>query len=394
MNFIRRNGMAYYIIIMLGMPQALQSALTADMIISAKYGADWRQKDVTSLIKSNVGKAIPVTNDFFQGDPASGTVKQLVITYKDPVGNQKNMQFNEGSSAILDLPAVDSQVAASMIIKATYGADSGQTDVTGIIKSNMGSSIPVTNDFFHGDPAQNMVKRLIITYKDAAGNQKNAPFIEGNDAVLTLENFASRSENSFNNISFVNDSDKTVYICRDRDDQGAVAPKAAQCFGPEFFKDATGTPSPRYFKISFSKKSCSDTPDTKYALAPNRNYRITTTAALKTEEPWFGGCPPLTLDQQAREQKTGGILTPVTSGLAVLGDDIKSGAIKGFDATSNFFTQTTPAAVQDAYNKTATYISQNAVGGFSSVSQGVSAIGSGLKSAAESVGRALNPSNW
>lgn len=183
-----------------------------------------------------------------------------------------------------------------------------------------------------------------------------------------------------NNISFVNDSDKKVYLCRDKDSLGVIEPKATACYGEEFFKGTFSKPMPRYFKISFSDKPCTETPDVKYALATGKNYRITTQAALKTEENWPNGCPLLTPAQQAAEAASGGVLQKVVGGSMVLADDIKGGVLKGWDETKGFITDTAPNAVKDAYKKTADFITKD-VG--SKFEQFGSSVASGATTAAE-----------
>lgn len=196
----------------------------------------------------------------------------------------------------------------------------------------------------------------------------------------------TRFAQAYNNISFVNDSDKKVYLCRDKDSLGIVEPKATVCYGESFFKGTYSKPMPRYFKISFSDKPCTETPDVKYALATGKNYRITTQAALKTEEKWVNGCPPLTPAQQQLESMSGGVLEKVVGGSAVLVDDIKGGVLKGWNETTGFITNTAPSAVKDAYQKTADFITKDVGNKFS---QFGSSIESGAVTAAEKTKQGL-----
>lgn len=195
----------------------------------------------------------------------------------------------------------------------------------------------------------------------------------------TLVGMTTRAH-AYNNISFVNDSDKKVYLCRDKDSLGVIEPKATVCYGEAFFKGTFKKPMPRYFKISFSDKPCTENPDTKYALAPRKNYRITTKVALKTDEKWLNGCPPLTPAQQAAEAMSGGVLEKVIGGSMVLADDIKGGVLKGWNETTGFITNTAPNAVKDAYSKTADFITKDVGNKFA---QFGSAIESGAVTAAE-----------
>lgn len=211
----------------------------------------------------------------------------------------------------------------------------------------------------------------------------------------------TRDTQAYNNISFVNDSDKKVYLCRDKDSLGVIEPKATVCYGEAFFKGTFSKPMPRYFKISFSDKPCTENPDVKYALATGKNYRITTQAALKTDEKWFNGCPPLTPAQQTAEAASGGVLEKVVGGSAVLADDIKSGVLKGWDETKGFITNTAPNAVKDAYQKTADFITKDVGNKFSQfgssiesgavtaaekTKQGLEAAGTGIKDVANKAG--------
>ena len=78
-------------------------------ILRATYGAGDTTKDVTNIIKKNVGK-LPIVklasssyNSSFGGDPAPGVVKQLVVEYKIN-GTKGTASFNENSPIVLPMP--------------------------------------------------------------------------------------------------------------------------------------------------------------------------------------------------------------------------------------------------------------------------------------------------
>jgi hypothetical protein len=95
-----------------------------------------------------------------------------------------------------------------------------------------------------------------------------------------------------NNVAFINDSDKPVYVYSDKEFQVEVPPKGAQCLGIEFFKGTGTKPTFRYFKLYHQKPvTFTEEPLLKKVLAPNKNYRVTTQAILPIEEKWPKGCP-------------------------------------------------------------------------------------------------------
>lgn len=78
-------------------------------VVRATYGAGEKSKDVTAILKKSVGKlpivslASPSYNASFGGDPAPGTVKQLVVQYKMN-GRDGRATFDENSMIILPMP--------------------------------------------------------------------------------------------------------------------------------------------------------------------------------------------------------------------------------------------------------------------------------------------------
>lgn len=94
-------------------PQTLTKAvIPEDSIVRATYGAGDRTIDVTDRIRSALGKILRVANDYFQSDPAPGTVKELVIVYRDHSGNEKTATFREGRTiSLASLEALDEQSA-------------------------------------------------------------------------------------------------------------------------------------------------------------------------------------------------------------------------------------------------------------------------------------------
>ena len=123
--------------------------------------------DATAQITAMVAEgnyALSVTNGFFGGDPAFGTVKQLRIRYQRG-GVTLTKIFPEKS--VVTLPA---DLTIPVIVSARYESVANPTtkfrDVTTVLTSQASSafSMVVNNANFGPDPAVNQVKRLTLHY--------------------------------------------------------------------------------------------------------------------------------------------------------------------------------------------------------------------------------------
>jgi hypothetical protein len=143
-------------------------------IMRAQYGADYRFRDVTELLNSQIQGdrlRIRVTNDTMGGDPAEERPKTLIVSY---VYNGEQGRTTVNEKDYLDLPGATSSWpgfggtgGSLQVLRALYGAGDRNTDVTGRVASQLrGDSLNmlVTNDAMGGDPAQGQPKRLKVIY--------------------------------------------------------------------------------------------------------------------------------------------------------------------------------------------------------------------------------------
>ncbi len=149
-------------------------------ILKAYYGAYWHTDnhfvDVTSILKN---KPLPFTlnvtngstNVLFNGDPAKGVYKVVVIKYRDKKGNDGTYVVYAGSGTVTISDTILAPRRPYKIISASYGANGNNWDVTDMCDANIeqlfkgGKNM---RNYFNGDPAYGSVKKLVITYMDLA----------------------------------------------------------------------------------------------------------------------------------------------------------------------------------------------------------------------------------
>lgn len=111
--------------------------------------------------------------------PKAAEIMRNIITAST---NEKTK--TEAQSVRDRLSGIDEGV---VIVKATYGAGEQQADVTEKVRQLSGGStildIGMYNSAF-GDPASNVVKKLVITYRIKDGAEKTVEFAENASAVL------------------------------------------------------------------------------------------------------------------------------------------------------------------------------------------------------------------
>jgi len=141
-------------------------------IMRAQYGADYRYRDVTDLLSSQIQNDtlnLQITNATMGGDPAEDKRKILAVSYlyQGEIGrivvNEKEYLSLPGNTAN---PYADNS-ASLEILRARWGAAGGNSDVTALIASRLQGGqlqLPVTRDTMGGDPAPGQVKLLRVTY--------------------------------------------------------------------------------------------------------------------------------------------------------------------------------------------------------------------------------------
>ncbi len=143
-------------------------------IMRAQYGADYRFRDVTGLLNSQVQGdrlRIRVTNETMGGDPAEDRPKTLIVSY---VYNGEQGRTSVNEKDYLDLPGATSSWpglggsgGSLQILRALYGAGDRNADVTSRVASQLRGdqlNMLVTNDAMGGDPAEGQPKRLQVIY--------------------------------------------------------------------------------------------------------------------------------------------------------------------------------------------------------------------------------------
>ncbi len=146
-------------------------------IIKAFYGTGETQMDVTEVLQNKITNsqiAIAVTNDQFGRDPLVGSVKGIDVRYETDEGQFQVFAY-ERQNLILPSPLNVRITAKSRkleILKATYGNESTQIDVTDIIRNHIldGSvAIFANNVFFGRDPLVNIRKTCTVRYRTEVG---------------------------------------------------------------------------------------------------------------------------------------------------------------------------------------------------------------------------------
>lgn len=143
-------------------------------IMRAQYGADYRFRDVTGLLNSQVQGdrlRIRVTNETMGGDPAQDRPKTLIVSY---VYNGEQGRTSVNEKDYLDLPGATSSWAgfggaggSLQILRALYGEGDRNADVTNRVAGQLRGdqlNMLVTNDVMGGDPAEGRPKRLKVIY--------------------------------------------------------------------------------------------------------------------------------------------------------------------------------------------------------------------------------------
>jgi hypothetical protein len=143
-------------------------------ITRAQYGADYRYRDVTDRLNSQMQGDrlnLRVTNDSMGGDPAEDRRKTLTVLYIYN-GRQGRTVVTEGDT--LNLPGNDENNWPSggswgqlQILQASYGAGDRRMDVTSRVASQLSGDrfeMRVSNDTMGGDPAAGQPKRLRVIY--------------------------------------------------------------------------------------------------------------------------------------------------------------------------------------------------------------------------------------
>ena len=171
-------------------------------IIQARYGSAGRNVDVTNRLRqlARRDQTFRMDNATFGVDPDQGAVKTLRIVAQDRNGRQRTFEYNEGST-IDGAMFVGSNINGSnsswgqnnntadrlgrqslSIIRATYGAGRQRQDVTDRLQSLVRRgrlSTTVDNNVMGGDPAPNVPKELLVTFRDDSGRQQQVRVGEG-----------------------------------------------------------------------------------------------------------------------------------------------------------------------------------------------------------------------
>ncbi len=145
------------------------------VIMRAQYGADYRFRDVTSLLSSRVqGDQLNmrINNDAMGGDPAPDRPKILTVSYEF---NGQPGQVVISENGTLNLPGSGGDNGWNwpggggrlQIMRASFGAGDRNADVTSRLASQVQGdqlNMAVTRDTMGGDPAPGQTKRLKIIY--------------------------------------------------------------------------------------------------------------------------------------------------------------------------------------------------------------------------------------
>jgi len=167
-------------------------------IMRAEYGTRNQHNDVTDIVKDLVGRGgvngrVSVSNQTMGGDPARGADKTLRLFARNRRGEEREFDFKEGGSFDVTMFAVPTPSSdwddrawqrdrddrgrpyfdrpdanRLWIIRAYYGVQRQQADVTQILRGMVGDralEINVNNRLMGGDPAPGLDKVLIIVYR-------------------------------------------------------------------------------------------------------------------------------------------------------------------------------------------------------------------------------------
>ncbi len=159
----------------LTLPNGNPSYLGNLVIMRAQYGADYRFRDVTSLLSSRVqGDQLNmrINNDAMGGDPAPDRPKILTVSYQF---NGQPGQVVISENGTLNLPGSGSDNGWNwpggggrlQIMRASFGAGDRNTDVTSRLAAQVQGdtlNMAVNRDTMGGDPAPGQTKRLKINY--------------------------------------------------------------------------------------------------------------------------------------------------------------------------------------------------------------------------------------
>jgi hypothetical protein len=145
------------------------------LIMRAQYGADYRFRDVTSLLSSRVqGDQLNmrINNDSMGGDPAPDRPKILTVSYQFS-GQPGRVVISENGT--LNLPGAGGDKGWNwpggggqlQIMRAMFGAGDRNSDVTSRLASQLQGdrlNMAVNRDTMGGDPAPGQTKRLKVIY--------------------------------------------------------------------------------------------------------------------------------------------------------------------------------------------------------------------------------------
>ncbi len=159
-------------------PAAASAAAGPFKLIEAKWGADTRWRDVlpvvSALVKDN--RLEMVAGSDVLGDPASGAVKQLMITYEEN-GQRKTQYFDEKGQVSIGDPRPEwkdriaagqkSDAKALVVLSAKVGRKDFSRDVTDLcagLASGDSLTLPVSGDALQISDPESTV--LDLTYFD------------------------------------------------------------------------------------------------------------------------------------------------------------------------------------------------------------------------------------
>jgi hypothetical protein len=171
------------------------------LVVRADYGYRDKRNDVTDLVQDLISRGgvngrVSVSNQTMGGDPARGADKTLRLFARNRRGEEREFDFKEGGSFDVTMFAVptlssdwndrarqrdrddrddrgspyfDRDDANRLwIIRAYYGVQRQQADVTQILRGMVGDralEINVNNRLMGGDPAPGLDKVLIVVYR-------------------------------------------------------------------------------------------------------------------------------------------------------------------------------------------------------------------------------------
>jgi hypothetical protein len=159
----------------LTLPSSNPSYVGNLLIMRAQYGADYRFRDVTSLLNSQIQGDrlnLRITNDSMAGDPAPDRPKILTVSYQFN-GQPAQVVVNERDTLTLpgagngggwNWPGGGGQL---QIMRASFGAGSRNVDVTSQLAAQVQRdrlNMRVDRGTMGSDPAPGQTKRLNVIY--------------------------------------------------------------------------------------------------------------------------------------------------------------------------------------------------------------------------------------